>query len=412
MRKISLVLVVLLVVMFIAPAQAESEVKIELDGYPLSSDMSPVIIKDRTFVPFRAIAEAMNVRVEWNNENRSINAYSGNQSLLLQVGSTTAYINGTPFSLEVAPEIINNRTLIPLRFFSTAFNCDVEWSEATRTVKIKTPQVSLHVLGYYALGDSSTSSWTNLFTSAYPEAAKGHTDIIDEVALGWFSLDEDGQLLTKSRTGWQRPDAWEDVLVAAKKYNLGTEMVIHMTNEGRIITALLSKPNSVDRAIQQIAAESRYYSGVNLDFEGLGLSERGEDLIQVQNNFSNFVKLLAEELHKNGKVLSLSLHAPNSSYKGYDFAALGQYSDNIIIMAYDYGPKPEPNNMVNEAIIMTLQKVPAEKVFLGISTPSETVNSLETKIGLAKRHNLKGIAIWRLGLITNEMWGIMQNSIK
>ncbi|HZK43181.1 MAG TPA: glycosyl hydrolase family 18 protein, partial [Syntrophomonadaceae bacterium] len=264
---------------------------------------------------------------------------------------------------------------------------------------------------YYALGDSQTSSWTNLFTTPYPQASKGHTDLVSDLALGWFSLDEDGQLLTKSRTGWQRPSGWENVLDVAKKYDLKCEMVVHMTNKDRVMNRLLSNQVSVQQAVEQIAEEARYYSGVNLDMEGLGLSEKGEALSAVQDSFSWFVKLLSEKLHKNNKTLSLSLHAPNSSYKGYDYFTLGKYSDNIIIMAYDYGPKPEPNNKVNEAITMSLENVPAHKLTLGISVPSETAESLSTKIGLAKRYNLDGVAIWRLGLVKDDMWTTLETNI-
>lgn len=412
MRKLYILFLVMLFIMVIPINVQAADVKIEMDGYTLSSDMSPVIVNDRTLVPFRAIAEAMNVKVEWINETKTIKASNGMQDVVLNVGSTTAYVNSTPVALDVAPKIINDRTMIPLRFFSTAFNCDVGWIADTRTVVIKTPPSTMKVVGYYALGDSSTSSWTNLFTVPYPETAKGHTGIVTDLALGWYSLDENGQLLTKSRTGWQRPTGWERVLAAANEYDLNCEMVVHMTNKDRIINALLSNQNSIDTAVRQIVKEARYYSGVNLDMEGLGLSEKGDELIKVQNSFSWFVKLLAEELHKEGKTLSLSLHALNSSYRGYDYATLGRYSDYIIIMAYDYGLKPEPNNRVNEAITLALQNVPAHKLILGISAPSETAESLMTKVGLAKRHNLEGIALWRLGVITDSMWEVLEGNIK
>jgi len=68
-------------------------------------------------------------------------------------------------------------------------------------------------------------------------------------------------------------------------------------------------------------------------------------------------------------------------------------------MAYDYGPKPEPLNRVEQAIEMALVVVPAEKLVLGISAPSETAESIIEKIGVAKRFRLQGISLWRLGLL-------------
>ena len=81
-------------------------------------------------------------------------------------------------------------------------------------------------------------------------------------------------------------------------------------------------------------------------------------------------------------------------------------------MAYDYGPKPEPIKQVNEAIEKALTFVPPQKLILGISLPSETAASLPAKIGLVKAHNLKGIALWRLGLVTPEMWSVLKSEIK
>lgn len=412
MRKINILIFLLLAIALgPLPVQAQENVSIEIDGILLYSDVSPVIKNGRTLVPFRAIAEAMNAGVEWNNDSRSISASKEGQNVVLTIGINTAYINGSPISLDVAPEIINNRTMIPLRFFSEAFNCEVNWKPDTRIVAVKTPPCSMKVVGYYALGDSKTSSWTNLFGTPYPLSSKGHTAIVSDLALGWFSLDENGKLLTKSRTGWQRPEGWEAVLSAGTEYNINSEMVVHMTNEGRVITSLLSNQNAVKQAVREIADEAEYYSGVNLDFEGLGLSEKGEELSRVQDSFSRFVKLLSEELHKQGKTLTLSLHAPNSVYKGYDYEALGEYCDFIIIMAYDYGTKPEPIDMVDEAVTIALRKVPAEKLILGISAPSETSESIAGKISLAKKYNLNGIALWRLGLITQDMWDVLESHI-
>ena len=121
---------------------------------------------------------------------------------------------------------------------------------------------------------------------------------------------------------------------------------------------------------------------------------------------------MSEQLEKNGRSLTLTLHAPNSAYKGYDYPALGGLADRIIIMAYDYGSKPEPLDLVVQAVETAMKAVPPEKLVLGVSTPSETADSILSKIGVAKRYNLQGIAIWRLGLVSNEMWNALRSTIQ
>jgi spore germination protein YaaH len=134
-------------------------------------------------------------------------------------------------------------------------------------------------------------------------------------------------------------------------------------------------------------------------------------LENTRTNFTHFVKLLYEKLTARGLTLTLTLHAPNSAYPGYDYESLGNNCDEIIIMAYDYGPKPEPLELVSAAVEKALTLVPAEKLILGVSIPSETPVSLPTKIGIAKRYQLKGITLWRLGLVTQEMWQVLHENI-
>ncbi|MEN6461148.1 MAG: stalk domain-containing protein [Syntrophomonas sp.] len=395
----------------IASAQGQEPVSVLVDGLNLNLDVSPIIQNGRTLVPFKAIAEAMNIDVSWDNQTRTVNATDGNTKVRLQINNRTAHLNNTSMTLDVAPQIVDGRTLIPLRFFSEAFNCQVDWNSSTYQVSIISPPKAMTVIGFYALGDSQTSSWTNLFGQTYPNTATGNTDVISELALGWYSIDRQGNLLDKSRIGWQRPEGWEKVLNSAKQYKLTSEMVVHVTDGDGTISSLLNDSIAMAQAVKAIGTEAQQYSGVNLDFEGLGYNDSGEQLQQVQQRFTSFVNLLDQELKTNNTGLTLTLHAPNSAYPGYDYQALGQIADRIIIMAYDYGSKPEPVSQVQQAVEIACKLVPANKLILGISAPSETAESITTKVGIAKRYNLNGVALWRLGVINEGMWQTLRDSL-
>lgn len=143
----------------------------------------------------------------------------------------------------------------------------------------------------------------------------------------------------------------------------------------------------------------------------MGLSARGTELQELRAKYTAFVTMLAGRLHQEGKTISLSLHPPNSSYQGYDYASLGKVCDRLIIMAYDYGPKPEPMAKVRDAIEKTLAQVPAHRVLLGISVPAEDPTSLAEKVELARRYDIQGIALWRLGLVDDGMWQSLSSRI-
>ena len=161
--------------------------------------------------------------------------------------------------------------------------------------------------------EGSASSWTNLFGVEYPSTGVGHTDLVRELALGWYSLDEEGNLLTRSRTGWQRPSGWEKVLDAAQKYDLKTEMVIHEADSEGIITSFLANREAVQRAVQLIAAEAVLYDGVNLNLAAQ-LTGTDEELKQLQENLNYFCRLLSLA-GEAGKSLTLTLH-PSTALTG------------------------------------------------------------------------------------------------
>lgn len=408
------VLIFFLAGIFSMPSFAYDSKKIPVlvDELPIVFDVEPVIVNGRTLVPFRAIAEALNIEVGWDGDKKIVNAVHNGTYVTLQIGNKAAYVNDAVVTLDVPPVIKDGRTLIPLRFFSESYACDVMWDPASNTVRIISPLREMTVIGFYALGDKQTSSWTNLFGRPYPETGDGNTDVVGELALGWYSLDKDGGLLTASRTGWQRPDGWEHVLDAAKEYGMKTEMVVHVTNGDYALSSLLNDKYAMNRAVDELMDEAVLYQGVNLDFEGLGYGDKDLKLKETRDNFNGFVKLLAERMKSRGLKLTLTLHPPNSAYKGYDYSFLGKTADRIIVMAYEYGTKPEPDFLVIQAIEQSLNDVPKEKLVLGISAPSENQQSIISKIGIAKRYQLDGIALWRLGLLTDGMWDQMRKSVK
>ncbi len=399
----------------VVPASAAVQVNavtVLVDGLKVNFDVQPVITQGRTLVPFRAIAEALNIQVSWDNTTQTITAVSENKNISLQVSRKTAVVNNILVNLEVAPSIVKGRTLIPLRFFTENTGCTVLWDEATNTIKISSPVKAMTVTGFYALGDSKTSSWSNLFGVSYPETATGNTDLISKMALGWYSLDPNGNLLTNSGTGWQKPSGWENVLAAADTFGIKTEMVIHLPDRDATFNTIMADDNKLNNAVTAIVNEAASYQGVNLDIEGLGWKEKDAELVAVRDNYTRFVRMLSEQLKPSGRQLICTLHPPNSAYKGYDYKALGLSADQIIIMAYDYGQQPEPVTLVNQAVEQALKDVPANKILLGISIPNETADSIKTKIGIAKRYNLGGIALWRLGLISQEMWDALRTTVQ
>ena len=91
-------------------------------------DQKPVIKNGRTLVPFRAVLEAMGADIEWDNINRTVRASQDGVGMVLEIGNPVALIGFEKVEMDVPAEIINGRTMIPLRFVSEGLGYSVEFN--------------------------------------------------------------------------------------------------------------------------------------------------------------------------------------------------------------------------------------------------------------------------------------------
>ncbi len=103
----------------------------------------PVVQNDRTLVPIRAIIEAMGGSVNWDEETQTAFLEYNGDIITLAIGNRTAYFNETANTLDVAPTVINDRTMLPIRFIAESFKFNVDWDGKTQTITItKSDEVS------------------------------------------------------------------------------------------------------------------------------------------------------------------------------------------------------------------------------------------------------------------------------
>lgn len=97
----------------------------------------PVIIADRTFVPIRAIVEALGGTVGWTPAEQKVTIQLDNTSIELWIGQQTAKINGMDKMLETIPFVsATNRTMLPLRFVIENLDGLVAWDDADQRITI------------------------------------------------------------------------------------------------------------------------------------------------------------------------------------------------------------------------------------------------------------------------------------
>lgn len=114
-------------------------VTVTIDGKEVDfSDQGACIVNDRTLVPMRVIFEELGANVRWLHEFRVVAATKSMTDIYMQIDNPVYYVNDEQKALDVAPMIINSRTMIPGRAVAESLGCTVTWDQDTRTVIIKT----------------------------------------------------------------------------------------------------------------------------------------------------------------------------------------------------------------------------------------------------------------------------------
>ena len=107
---------------------------VDFDKY---DGVKPFTENGRTLAPVRAVSESFDANVLWNGDDETITITKGDTVIKMAVGSTKAYVNGEEVTLDTAPEIFNERTVVPVRFIAESFGLNVSWDEGSGTVIIE-----------------------------------------------------------------------------------------------------------------------------------------------------------------------------------------------------------------------------------------------------------------------------------
>ena len=135
------------------PAWAAANISVTINGQYQTYDQPPVMVNNRTLVPLRGIFESLGATVQWNQDTHTVTATKGNTIIVLQIGSKTAYKNGQPVNLDVEAQLINDRTMVPIRFIGESLGAVVEWDQNNSVVSIVTGEKKLTVEDIGKLAD-------------------------------------------------------------------------------------------------------------------------------------------------------------------------------------------------------------------------------------------------------------------
>ena len=138
-KRISIMLAIMsLIVLSIVTVDANENITVCLDEQILDFDVPPQIINGRTMVPMRKIFESLGAVVTWDAKTQTATGKKDDTIVNVSINSNILFKNGVPKSLDVAPALIDSRTLVPVRAIAESFDCEVIWEGETQTVRILT----------------------------------------------------------------------------------------------------------------------------------------------------------------------------------------------------------------------------------------------------------------------------------
>lgn len=310
------------------------------------------------------------------------------------------------------------------------------------------------VVGYYA------EDWAGDTRSL--RSLQGAAGAVDMAVSFHLQLDAQG------RVHGREP---EELLRWARENGVAVQALVHNYAGGQfdreVARQVLRNATNRQRAAEAIAGAvaGKGYAGVNVDLEWVPPN--------LRDGYTDFVRRLAKRLQPLGMTVTVSVPAKVMDLRsdgwsgGFDYAALGQVADLVMIMAYDEHTPGWPAGpvaslgWVERVAAYAVSQMPPEKVVLGVAqygydwlwgsttgramgspqaeslarrtgaqitwdktaqVPTftyrdnqgqsrvvyyENARSLQAKLGVVHRYGLRGIALWRLGLEDPAIWPVV-----
>ena len=224
----------------------------------------------------------------------------------------------------------------------------------------------------------SRTEWTHAFyaISSYSQVELARR--FDAVSFGWARMEYAGgkaRLNTGAENAneYRVPDGYEDVVKSLRDAGVTLHLSVFMNDASGALSGLLSDPAAREEAVGLILEETRALglSGVTVDFEGLYAKSKAD--------FTAFVESLGAALRVNGMTLYVAVMpttADGAYYDGYDYRALGQSADKLLLMAHNYAPLSMPENLLGSEYYKTSALTPIASVYRSLRDVTDPVTGV------------------------------------
>ena len=163
-RAVVFVLSATMVFGMFSSTYAADSIQVKVDGANIEFDVPPQIVNNRTMVPMRAIFEKLQAEVQWDDATKTIIAKRGTTIIRIKIGDNILYVNNKPVTLDSPAQVIQGRTMVPVRAISESFCLEVEWDWDSKIVLIRElkPSEVMHNAYNYIVADIWNEGFCNI----------------------------------------------------------------------------------------------------------------------------------------------------------------------------------------------------------------------------------------------------------
>lgn len=246
------------------------------------------------------------------------------------------------------------------------------------------------------------TQWVHGFYAIASYSQLSLADSMDAVSAGWSRMTWDGSAAKLSTTSANQneyyvPSGYQEVTDRLQSRGTALNLEVYMDTSGGL-REMLASAEGRSQAVEQIMEELTVsynaigrnpYSGVTVDFEGLRAAQR--------EDFTAFLQELAASVHQRGKTLYVCV-APvlttGAYYDGYDYRAIGDLADKVILMAHDYDAR-NLSGFEGSDYQKTTSSAPLGQVFMSMQAITDKSTGVRDLSKIALGFSCKNIA-WRV----------------
>lgn len=239
--------------------------------------------------------------------------------------------------------------------------------------------------------------WVHGFYAISSYSQLDYAQGMDTVSAGWSRMTWDGEkaLLATTSAGGNEyfvPNSYQSVTSYMDSHDVSFHLNVFMT-AGEGLAQMLASPEGREQAVEQIVQEltveykaigENPYGGVTIDFEGLRAAQR--------TDFIKFLRDLSEKVHALDKSLAVCVSpvlTTGAYYDGYDYTAIGELADKVILMAYDYDAR-DLSAFVGSEYYKTNAPTPMDQIFLSMLAITDETSGVadhsKIALGFSSKH--------------------------